>query len=446
MYHVRTQYTFDTNMPEPSLPSLLIVADSPEALTDLCGISLLERTRRIVRQLGFREATILSNSINSISEHLARQSWHGGDVSPEFRERKGSPVIVGDVQNWLSTGRILVVFADYYCDGRLLQAMAEATTNTVLMDSNPPRNCAPLWKDLERRASGWFCGMALLDQEWLSKQDPRALLIDALLLDAEAGRIASLDISRQPTYVPDLRKKLRPVCFPAPTPQCRRLAEHLLQDAAQSGTLDIPALIHAPIETWIASQIWKTSIRPNQITFATMLVGLSVTLLYATGRLWSGTVLALIVGILDGVDGKLARIKVETTVLGKLEHGLDYVVEFSWWTALAHYFYAKDQSPNAYLMLLLLFGSDLVDRLAKRSARKRSGRSLDDVASFDRVVRGVGGRRNIYIWIFTLGLVLGVPANAFVALCWWGAATAAVHLIRALQIGRASSPTTVRLD
>ena len=230
MYHERTQYTFDTNMPEPSLPSLLIVADSPEALTDLCGISLLERTRRIVRQLGFREATILSNSINSISEHLARQSWHGGDVSPEFRERKGSPVIVGDVQNWLSTGRILVVFADYYCDGRLLQAMAEATTNTVLMDSNPPRNCAPLWKDLERRASGWFCGMALLDQEWLSKQDPRALLIDALLLDAEAGRIASLDISRQQTYVPDLRKKLRPVCFPAPTPQrvfVRRSTEHL---------------------------------------------------------------------------------------------------------------------------------------------------------------------------------------------------------------------------
>ena len=38
-------------MPELSLPRLLIVADSPEALTDLCGISLLERTRRIVRQL-----------------------------------------------------------------------------------------------------------------------------------------------------------------------------------------------------------------------------------------------------------------------------------------------------------------------------------------------------------------------------------------------------------
>jgi phosphatidylglycerophosphate synthase len=324
--------------------------------------------------------------------------------------------------------------AGYYCDGRLLRVMTEATTNTVLIDSNLPQNCALLWEDVERRANGWFCGTALLNQEWLSKQDPRAPLIDALLLDADAGRIALLDVSRQPTYVPDLRKNLRPICFPAPPPQRRCLAERLLQDAAQNGTLDIPALAHAPIETWLVSQLWKTSIRPNQITFATMLVGLSVTLFYATGHLWSGTVLAWIVGILDGLDGKLARIKVETTELGRWEHALDYVVELSWWTALAHHFYVTDQIPNAYLMLLLLLGSDLMDRLARRSVKKRLGRSLDDVTSFDRIVRLVGGRRNIYIWIFTLGLALGAAANAFVALCWWGAATAAAHVIRALQI------------
>jgi phosphatidylglycerophosphate synthase len=439
-------------MAESLLPPLLIIADSPDALTDLCGISLLERTRRIVRQIGFREATILSNSVESMAAHVGTASWHGADVSLKLREHTGTQVTVGDVQNCLTAinvprdRRLLFVFAGFYCDARLLRALIEAQHDTVLIDSNLPRNCAPLWEDLERRANGWFCGTALLDQEWLSKQDPRALLIDALLLDADAGRIASLDVSRQPTYVPDLRKNLRPVCFPAPPPHRRRLAERLLQDATQNGTLDIPALVHAPIETWLVSQLWKTSIRPNQITFATMLVGLSVTLLYATGGLWSGTVLAWIVGILDGLDGKLARIKVETTELGKWEHGLDYFVELSWWTALAHHFYATDQSPNAYLMLLLLLGSDLMDRLARRSVKKRLGRSLDDVASFDRIVRGVGGRRNTYIWIFTLGLALGAAANAFVALCWWGTATAAVHLFRALQIGRASSRSTVGPD
>ena len=56
---------------EPGLPRLLIVADLSDALTSLGGISLLERLRRSVRQLGFSEATILSHSVDSVAAHLA---------------------------------------------------------------------------------------------------------------------------------------------------------------------------------------------------------------------------------------------------------------------------------------------------------------------------------------------------------------------------------------
>src|SRR5262249_8333231 len=107
---------------------------------------------------------------------------------------------------------------------------------------------------------------------------------------------------------------------------------------------------HAPIESWLVSNLWNSSIKPNQITFVTMLVGLVVTFCYAAGRLWLGTLGALLIGILDGLDGKLARIKVETTTLGKREHTLDYVVEMSWWTALAWHFHQSGQVPNSYLM------------------------------------------------------------------------------------------------
>jgi hypothetical protein len=65
-----TLLAFD--MTESLLPSLLIVADFPDALTELGGISLLERWRRIARQIGFREATILSNSIEPIAAHVAK--------------------------------------------------------------------------------------------------------------------------------------------------------------------------------------------------------------------------------------------------------------------------------------------------------------------------------------------------------------------------------------
>jgi uncharacterized membrane protein required for colicin V production len=42
----------------------------------------------------------------------------------------------------------------------------------------------------------------------------------------------------------------------------------------------------------------------------------------------------------------------------------------------------------------------------------------------------VGGRRNIYVWILALGLILGTVAEAFKLIAWWEAVTAAVHLAR----------------
>src|SRR5206468_11726369 len=93
-------------MTEPFRPPLLIVADSPEALTDLCGISLLERMRRIALHLGFREAMILSNSVKAVAAHVANESWHRGDVSLTFRERTGAKVTVGDILDCLAALRV----------------------------------------------------------------------------------------------------------------------------------------------------------------------------------------------------------------------------------------------------------------------------------------------------------------------------------------------------
>jgi phosphatidylglycerophosphate synthase len=208
----------------------------------------------------------------------------------------------------------------------------------------------------------------------------------------------------------------------------------MLLDAAQNGTLDLPAKVHAPIETWIIARLWRTNITPNQITLFTAIVSACVTGLFAAGQLLAGSVLALIVGVLDGLDGKQARVKVETTQLGKREHVLDYMLELSWWTALAYHFTATAQVPGAFMVLLLLVGSDVVDRLAKSFAKRRIARNLDDYSPFDRFVRLIGGRRNIYVWILAAGLAAGIADKAFVALCWWGALTAAVHVLRACSL------------
>jgi hypothetical protein len=131
-----------------------------------------------------------------------------------------------------------------------------------------------------------------------------------------SGRITAVDAAKQQAYVPGMRRSVWPVFFPAPLPEFRPLAERLLRDATQSGVLDFPALVHAPIEKWLVSHLCRTTITPNQITLGTGVLGFSVTVLYALGYLWAGALLALIIGVLDGLDGKLARLKVQMTKAG----------------------------------------------------------------------------------------------------------------------------------
>src|SRR5919198_3435709 len=169
-------------MTEPFRPALLIVADSPEALTDLCGISLLERMRRIALQLGFHQAMILSNSVKAVSRHVASESWHRADVSLTFRERTGAKVTVGDILDCLaalsvaSDGWILIVFADFYCDERLLRSLVDAQTNSALIDSDPPSIIAPLLENSDTHSSRLWCA-ALVSREWLSRKNREGIFV-----------------------------------------------------------------------------------------------------------------------------------------------------------------------------------------------------------------------------------------------------------------------------
>jgi phosphatidylglycerophosphate synthase len=420
---------------ETPRPQLIILADAPDALCLLFGISLLERLLRIVQRLGFRQAIILSNSTAEIAGHLAKPSWARAELAIDVRPRMPGALRMSEV----ATGaeRALVVSAGFYCDARLLKTLAEQTASTLLVDSAPPPESVALWKN----QGGVFRAAALLDGAWLSRQDHTAALVDQLSSDAATGRIEVCDAARQSTYIVALRKNVRPVFFPAPSPDLVALAERFPRDVAQNGVLDFPGLLDSPIEDWIIARLCRTSITPNQVTFVTMLIGLIVTALFATGHLWWGVALAYTIEVLDGVDGKLARTKVETTAVGKWEHAVDYCIELSWWTALAYHFHAENLR-SAYWLLFLLVGSDVIDRLAKRAVKKKVGRNLDDVSNFDRFVRCIGGRRNINIWILIAALALGNAADGFVLFCWWCAATALAHVVRAVQI-RLGPPAAV---
>ena len=149
---------------------LLILADVPDALRVLFGISLLERLLRTAQRLGFQDALIFSKSPDEIAAHLAKPSWARAGLALSFRRREAGVARVQDVA--LGAERVLAVSAGFYYDARLLRAMADQDTTTLLVDSAPPPESVSLWDE----EGVDFRGAALLERDWLAGLPPTTAL------------------------------------------------------------------------------------------------------------------------------------------------------------------------------------------------------------------------------------------------------------------------------
>jgi phosphatidylglycerophosphate synthase len=403
----------------------ILVVDAPEVLIELCGVNLLERLLRILQRLGFREAIVLS-TIPEIGFELAKRSWARDEiivhVIPGAIGRLTPQLVLEQSQS----ERFLIVPANIYCDARLLAALCAKDSSAALVDSNPPEFARSLIRNP--------CGPALITRDFLLGLSPVAALLEQLTNRIDNREIDSVDAAEEDDYIVGMRRHVRPLCFPAPPEEKRRLAERVILDSAQNGTLDLPAYIHGPIETTIISLLCKTRITPNQITIGGFVIGCSATAAFALGRVGLGIIAAVIFGIVDGLDGKQARVKIETTERGKWEHHLDDLIEYSWWTAIAFQLWRSGLFPNVFYFFALLIGSHLLDHFARRRTKMAKGRLLDDVAPFDRAFRLIAARRNVYVWILACGFLLNAFPQSYAVICGWAAFSAAVHLVRSIWI------------
>ena len=408
-----------------------ILADAPAALVELCGVSMLERLLRALQRVDVSEVVVISATPELVEKELARPSPPRKEITWTLQSRPPGPLKVEELRGAGSGGELLLVLpGDAVWDERLLRLLLARSEPAVLVDSAPPQSVAPLVNQMPRTARGWLSGAAVLDHDWMSRQS--GALSETLSRDVDREALPVLDIEAQPSYSLAMRRELRPLWIPAPRPAQQAQAERLILDSAQKGSLDLPAWVHGPIETFLVARLCKTAITPNQLTAVCNVVAWTAAILFAMGHIGWGTVLALAVGILDGLDGKQARVKVETSEAGKLEHWLDTFYELAWLFALAFHFHTSGALPDAWKYLLLFLGAEGVDGLAKLSIIRRYGRLIDELSPLDRKIRFLGGRRNVYIWILAVGVLLGSPAQSFVVMVWWEVVTAVVHVGRAV--------------
>ena len=409
----------------------IVLADGPDALAELCGIFLLERLLRQLQRLGLKKAIILSATPDHLAQRLANRSPHRAKVAVDIHSRAAGPVTMRQIADaWPNEAEhVLIIRGDTVFDSRLLQLLDEQNSTTALVDSSPPAKLEALVAGAPTTSRGRLCGGALLSLDWTERHGGG--FAEALRDEIEASRSNALDIASRSWRLPSLRRDLRPYWFPAPKSEQKHIAERLLLEASQKGSIDFPAMVHAPIENFLILHLWNTSITPNQLTIATNIVAWGATFFFATGNLALGTILALVVGVLDGLDGKLARVKIETSRAGKLEHWFDALFENSWWMALAYHLQSSGKLPGAFAYLILLLSAEAIAGLAKWTVLRFCGRTIDEIGHINRFIRLVGGRRNIYVWIFALGVLFGNPVQAFKVMACWAAVTTVIQVPRA---------------
>lgn len=257
---------------------------------------------------------------------------------------------------------------------------------------------------------------------------------EADLPDWDPASDPPLAISDLPTYVPSLRRHLRPYWGLTRTASERRQAGHFILDAAQKGVLDFPArYLHPVPENCLAAWLARTAITPNQITGFTAVFAFVATALFATRAFGWGLAIAVLAGILDGVDGKLARIRLQMSRMGdRLDHVLDVAFEFSWYLAVGWGLTQATGQPRPFQRGAALIAVMLLSRALAGVYRLRTDRQIHDHTAFDRAFRLVAGRRNIYVLMLVAGFAMGRLGAAFTAVFVWGAVTLGVYLVRTL--------------
>lgn len=188
--------------------------------------------------------------------------------------------------------------------------------------------------------------------------------------------------------------------------------------------------IHRPLENKIVLCLVNTRITPNQITILTNLIAYVVASLYFLGFLLPGSILSFIVGLMDGLDGKLARARNQTTNLGKMEHAFDLLFEFSWLIALALFLHRS--TGEALPLILSLFSILFISfyRYCYDTFSRVMNTSLDIYGEFETVFRRIAGRRNLYNIHILIGVLSGFPLYSLMSITVHAGLTAVIYAWR----------------
>lgn len=171
--------------------------------------------------------------------------------------------------------------------------------------------------------------------------------------------------------------------------------------------------VHKPFEDFIVYLLYDYRfIGADHVSILVYILAFTVVYLMIKGLLGPALVLAFIVGILDGVDGKIARLRGRKTIIGKMEHSIDMLYEQSWYAAYIWFIWSKTHVDIFLILGLIWLIMDSLVRHIYNTFWIATGKSLKYFGGIAEKVTYIDGRRSIYIVHMILWYIFGYPEYA----------------------------------
>lgn len=288
-----------------------------------------------------------------------------------------------------------------------------------------------------------------------SQQQPAAMCAEdgtCVALVVPAGRAAEaaplLAAGRAPGDLPrllpaqvagafnrQLKKREPPFLLPLDAANLRAI-EHRVFSGSYKGVTDFVTRHIWPRPAQAVTRVCANAgITPNMVTSVGLVCVFIAMWCFWHGHYWPGLAAAWFMTFLDTVDGKLARVTLNSSKFGDMyDHSIDLVHPPFWWWAWVVGLPAAGfaLAPDSIALQVIIWGYIL----------QRIEEGLFDVAfkvpmhmwrRFDSWFRLITARRNPNLAILTIAMVFGRPDIGINAVAIWVALCLVVHTVQIVQ-------------
>ena len=270
--------------------------------------------------------------------------------------------------------------------------------------------------------------------------------------DLMAGRLDAL--ADLPALEPDalssdhnaaLRKRDVPYVMEI-RPDTRDAVERRTFEGSYKGVTDFVTRHVWPVPAravtrWCAAR----DITPNLVTTLSLIFVLLAMWLFWHGVFVLGLLIAWAMTFLDTVDGKLARVTLNSSKWGNIyDHGIDLIHPPFWYWAWFVGVAAATGGASGLMVvsLWIIVVGYVLQRVQEGIFIARFGIEMHVWRPFDSKFRLFVARRNPNLVILTAFTLIGLPGAGFVTVALWTAVGFAVHCLQIVQATRYEAPVT----